>query len=122
MAVSQSIPFDRYVPREEAEWFMRNGMSRYGVDTRDVNESRNMIRLRADIHRCFDTRMFSIIPKPEFASDDPDTLSPGRNIARPRKDDVSLADSDDEWYEETVEFEEGRGRKRIRRECSSTLL
>ncbi|PQK17510.1 hypothetical protein BB8028_0008g00210 [Beauveria bassiana] len=206
------------VPREEAEWFMRNGMSRYGVDTRDINDSRNMIRLRADIHRCFDTRMFSIIPKPEFASDDPDTLSPGRSIAyvlhvfgsnieefsdmyhntcvqylnntsrqylfarlawtilillkpfvlagtnrfvirnngqaagmwvtedlsgsklsslyggggsrsaspkkrsRQREDEVSLADSDDEWYEEIVESEEGRGRKRTRRECSPTLL
>ncbi|KAK2770399.1 hypothetical protein CKAH01_14742 [Colletotrichum kahawae] len=146
------------VPREEAEWFMRNGMSRYGVDTRDVNDSRNMIRLRADIHRYFDTRMFSIIPKTEFASDDPDTLSPGRSIAyvlhvfgsnieefsdmyhntlyggggsrsasprkrsRPQEDEVSLADSDDEWYEETAEIEEGRGRKRIRRGCSPTLL
>ncbi|KAH0425471.1 piwi domain-containing protein [Colletotrichum camelliae] len=69
------------VPREEAEWFMRNGMSRYGVDMRDVNDSRNMIRLRADIHRCFDTRMFSIVPKPEYASADPDTSPLDRSIA-----------------------------------------
>ncbi|KAK1674261.1 hypothetical protein BDP55DRAFT_613011 [Colletotrichum godetiae] len=206
------------VPREEAEWFMRNGMARYGMDTRDVNDSRNMMRLRADIHRCFDARVFSIIPKPEFASDDPQT-SPNRNIAyvlhvfgsnmeefsdmyhnmcvqyldntsrqylfarfawtilifvkpfvlagttrsvirnnsqvagmqwiaedlsgsqlsslyggggsrsaspkkrsRQGEDDVgSLADSD-EWYEEIFEFEEGRGRKRFRREASPTVL
>ncbi|KAF4430855.1 hypothetical protein CFRS1_v009596 [Colletotrichum fructicola] len=42
--------------------------------------------------------------------------------SRQREDEVSLADSDDEWYEEIVESEEGRGRKRIRRECSPTLL
>ncbi|KZL87264.1 hypothetical protein CI238_12888 [Colletotrichum incanum] len=56
------------IPKEEGEWFMQNGMSRYGVDMRDVNDSRNLIRLRTDIHRCFDTRLFSIVPKPEFAS------------------------------------------------------
>ncbi|TKW60060.1 hypothetical protein CTA1_3132 [Colletotrichum tanaceti] len=63
------------IPREEGEWFMQNGMSRYGVDMRDVNDSRNLIRLRADIHRCFDTRLFSIVPKPEFASAISDTSS-----------------------------------------------
>lgn len=46
---------------------MQNGMSRYGVDMRDVNDSGNIIRLRVNIHRCFDTHLFSIVPKPEFA-------------------------------------------------------
>ncbi|KAK1570206.1 uncharacterized protein LY79DRAFT_594448 [Colletotrichum navitas] len=63
------------IPREEGEWFMQNGMSRYGADLRDVNDSRNLIRLRADIHRCFDTRLFSIVSKPKFASSISDTLS-----------------------------------------------
>ncbi|KAK1997902.1 hypothetical protein LX36DRAFT_657080 [Colletotrichum falcatum] len=63
------------IPREEGEWFMQNGMSRYGVDMRDVNDSWNLLRLRADIHRCFDTRLFSIVPKPEFASVISDTSS-----------------------------------------------
>ncbi|GKT67224.1 hypothetical protein ColTof4_13611 [Colletotrichum tofieldiae] len=43
------------IPAEEAEWFMWNNMSRYGVAMRDVHDSQNIICLRADIHRCFDT-------------------------------------------------------------------
>ncbi|KAK2037072.1 hypothetical protein LZ31DRAFT_589132 [Colletotrichum somersetense] len=71
---SSGLTSAHIIPREEGEWFMQNGMSRYGVDMRDINDSRNLIRLRADIHRCFDTRLFTIVPKPEFASAISDTL------------------------------------------------
>lgn len=56
------------VPREEGEWFMQNSMSRYGVDMHNVNDSSNILRLRADIHRCFDARKFSMVPKASSSS------------------------------------------------------
>ncbi|KXH64532.1 hypothetical protein CSAL01_11287 [Colletotrichum salicis] len=73
------------IPREESEWFMQNGMSRYGVNKRDVNDSQNLIRLRADIHLSFDNRLFSIVPKDRFISIGPGT-SPSVADASPVAD------------------------------------
>ncbi|RMD41888.1 hypothetical protein DV735_g3230, partial [Chaetothyriales sp. CBS 134920] len=68
------------VPKEEREWFIRNGMSRYAA-VQDVNHPGNMLCLRSDIHRCFDDRVFSIVPKPEFASDESAPSSPAPQMA-----------------------------------------
>ncbi|KAL7894689.1 hypothetical protein HDV63DRAFT_383525 [Trichoderma sp. SZMC 28014] len=48
------------VPREEAVWYRNNAMSTYA----DMDNSKNIISLRKDLHKCFDDRWFVIIPKP----------------------------------------------------------
>ncbi|PGG97114.1 hypothetical protein AJ79_09342, partial [Helicocarpus griseus UAMH5409] len=51
------------VPKEEVLWYSRNGMSRYGRDLGDIDDSVNLFPLRPDIHKCFDKRWFVIVPK-----------------------------------------------------------
>ncbi len=52
------------VPQEEALWYQRNDMRRYGDAVLcDIDNSTNIIPLKIDLHRCFDNRWFAIIPK-----------------------------------------------------------
>lgn len=52
------------VPQEEALWYARNDMGRYGDEVlRDINVAANILPLKVDIHRCFDKRWFAIVPK-----------------------------------------------------------
>jgi HNH endonuclease len=52
------------VPQEEALWYQRNDMRRYGdAILCDIDNSTNIIPLKTDLHRCFDNRWFAIIPK-----------------------------------------------------------
>lgn len=48
------------VPREEATWYGKNGM----YNLADIDDIRNIIPLRKDLHKCFDDRWFVIVPKP----------------------------------------------------------
>ncbi|PGH29520.1 hypothetical protein GX50_07729 [[Emmonsia] crescens] len=51
------------VPKEEVHWYLRNGMSQYGRDLGDIDDSANLLSLRSDIHKCFDNRWLVIVPK-----------------------------------------------------------
>jgi hypothetical protein len=52
------------VPQEEALWYQRNDMRRYGDAVLcDIDNSTNIIPLKTDLHRCFDNRWIAIIPK-----------------------------------------------------------
>ncbi len=52
------------VPQEEALWYYRNDMGRYGRELlRNIDDPANILPLKVDLHRCFDKRWFAIIPK-----------------------------------------------------------
>jgi HNH endonuclease len=52
------------MPQEEAVWYQRNDMARYGdAILGDMNNPANVIPLKSDLHTCFDNRWFAIIPK-----------------------------------------------------------
>jgi HNH endonuclease len=52
------------VPQEEALWYRRNDMRRYGGTILcDIDNSTNIIPLKTDLRRCFDNRWFAIVPK-----------------------------------------------------------
>ncbi|KAK0658086.1 hypothetical protein B0T16DRAFT_426038 [Cercophora newfieldiana] len=53
------------VPKEHEPWFALNAMSRYGTGVRGIDDDSNSVPMRADIHKCFDDRMFAIVPKPD---------------------------------------------------------
>jgi hypothetical protein len=61
------------VLKEEGLWYSRNGMSRYGRDLGDIDDSVNLLPLRPDIHKCFDKRWFVIVPKVPGGGAAPDT-------------------------------------------------
>ena len=56
------------IPREEGPWFVRNGMSRYVTEVVSTENSRNLAKMRTDLHSCFDRRRFAIVPKPRSLS------------------------------------------------------
>ncbi|KAE8348019.1 hypothetical protein BDV28DRAFT_144509 [Aspergillus coremiiformis] len=60
------------IPRNQSIWFQRNMMSQYGRLPRPgcdpVDNPRNVILLRSDIHSAFDYKRFAFIPKPEHAA------------------------------------------------------
>jgi HNH endonuclease len=52
------------VPASEAIWFNRNAMRNYAtVATNTIDDKRNLILLRSDLHSIFDARNFAIVPK-----------------------------------------------------------
>ncbi|KFZ13764.1 hypothetical protein V501_03532, partial [Pseudogymnoascus sp. VKM F-4519 (FW-2642)] len=56
------------VPRSEADWFAANGMGEYNLSQTllgdwMLDDARNAIALRSDIHSAFDDRKFVIVPK-----------------------------------------------------------
>lgn len=55
------------VPLAEEPWFVKNVMNRYGnnhVSSRPgINDDANTMLLRADLHRSFDKRRFTFLPK-----------------------------------------------------------
>jgi len=56
------------VPLKEGQWFKRNGMVQYTnmdrITCEEMNDSKNSILLRSDIHYLFDDRRFALVPKP----------------------------------------------------------
>ncbi|KAH0556027.1 hypothetical protein GP486_006032 [Trichoglossum hirsutum] len=55
-------------PRSESDWFAGNRMGRYGLDPEvkgihAVNDVRNILSLRYDLHQDFDNRKFVFVPK-----------------------------------------------------------
>src|SRR5271155_1329600 len=59
------------VPRSESLWFQQNLMALYGKQPRPgcepVDNPRNAILLRSDIHTSFDYKRFAFVPKPKLA-------------------------------------------------------
>lgn len=55
------------VPLAEEFWFMSNNMTRYGnkhnTTRPGINDDANIMLLRADLHRSFDKRRFTFLPK-----------------------------------------------------------
>jgi hypothetical protein len=56
------------ISRNESEWFDQNSMMLYGHSSRDTGDICNHVTFRADVHLCFDSRIFAIVPKPATAS------------------------------------------------------
>lgn len=64
------------VPSSEKDWFSMNNMSRYSESSvPDIDDARNIIPLKMDVHYCFDRFMFTIVPKPQAPTTDFDTES-----------------------------------------------
>ncbi|KAL8974705.1 MAG: hypothetical protein Q9197_001074 [Variospora fuerteventurae] len=59
------------IPLAEEVWFMRNHMRRYGNKHASlrpgINDDANTMLLRADLHRSFDKRRFTFLPKKQGA-------------------------------------------------------
>ncbi|RSL45308.1 hypothetical protein CEP51_016103 [Fusarium floridanum] len=53
------------IPKEESEWFLINGMHRYGNGRYDIDDPSNIVTLRSDVHICLDRRVFAFVPKPD---------------------------------------------------------
>ncbi|KAF2735544.1 hypothetical protein EJ04DRAFT_599953, partial [Polyplosphaeria fusca] len=54
------------VPRREERWFRENGMFRYANQrpgSEPVDNSKNAILLRSDLHTIFDQKRFTVVPK-----------------------------------------------------------
>jgi hypothetical protein len=51
------------VPTSEAIWFNHNRMNTYIKDVDTVDDCRNLILLRSDLHSIFDARRFAVVPK-----------------------------------------------------------
>jgi hypothetical protein len=52
------------VPKEEVQWYRNNEMDRYGSGILgNIDNPRNLVNLRVDMHRCFDRRWFTFVPK-----------------------------------------------------------
>ncbi|EAQ90684.1 hypothetical protein CHGG_02619 [Chaetomium globosum CBS 148.51] len=59
-----SSPRTHLVPSNERAWFVRNGMSRNGVNAVvDIDDPANCIALRSDISICLDACAFVLVPK-----------------------------------------------------------
>lgn len=62
--VSYPLEDAHLVLKEEEVWYRRNEMDRYSYGSfRDINNARNILPLRPDIHIIFDDRHFVIVPK-----------------------------------------------------------
>ncbi|KAI9859116.1 MAG: hypothetical protein M1813_007072 [Trichoglossum hirsutum] len=62
----ESTEHSHLVPRSEERWFRENGMFRYANQrprSEPVDDSRNAILLRSDLHIIFDQKRFAIVPK-----------------------------------------------------------
>jgi len=57
------------VPREHDLWSSLNAMSIYGTGVRDMDDESNLVRMRADIHKCFDDGLFTMVPKSDGDSE-----------------------------------------------------
>lgn len=61
---SFAIDAAHLVPQEEALWYERNDMRRYGDAVLcGIDNPTNIMPLKTDLHRCFDNRWFAIVPK-----------------------------------------------------------
>ncbi|KAL7781692.1 hypothetical protein V8C37DRAFT_398130 [Trichoderma ceciliae] len=58
--VSYAVDGAHIVPREEAAWYTSNAMAGYGGG---IDNEANILRMRKDLHNCFDNRWFAIVPK-----------------------------------------------------------
>ncbi|KAK0701231.1 hypothetical protein B0H67DRAFT_524230 [Lasiosphaeris hirsuta] len=59
------------VPVKERLWFVSNGMDRYcrrPLEISAINDDKNMLILRKDLHHLFDARRFTFVPK-RFGTD-----------------------------------------------------
>ncbi|KAH6617065.1 hypothetical protein F5144DRAFT_381999 [Chaetomium tenue] len=75
------------VPLTNGHWFSSNNMARYcrsPTDPHPINDERNLITLRRDLHHLLDTRRFTLAAKPVPASPQPSsptTPPPGAQLA-----------------------------------------
>jgi hypothetical protein len=57
------------VPKEENDWFRRQEMFPHGGDI-GIDNPKNIILLRADVHKLYDSRNFVVVPKKESLAPD----------------------------------------------------
>ncbi|KAH8757988.1 hypothetical protein F5883DRAFT_683274, partial [Diaporthe sp. PMI_573] len=60
------------IPKLEDKWLRRNGMAWIT----NINDPGNLLTLKADLHKEFDNRQWTIIPKPGIATSTASTASP----------------------------------------------
>lgn len=51
------------IPRDEQQWFNKNGMGLYGGGSHTIDDPHNILPLKADLYVCFDQSVFALIPK-----------------------------------------------------------
>ena len=51
------------IPKDVTLWYITNGIERYSLTVAGINDTKNLIQMRSDIHYIFDDRWFVIIPK-----------------------------------------------------------
>lgn len=61
------------VPKEDNDWFQQQGMGRYAPDGLGINSHRNIVNLRADLHKIYDANIFAFVPKREIYGPDSGT-------------------------------------------------
>lgn len=63
------------VPSGEKKWFDRNSMDRYITSLKPnehpIDDINNIIKLRPDIHKLFDDKILTIVPKPVYVTPSP---------------------------------------------------
>jgi HNH endonuclease len=60
--IHQALDWSHIVPQSESEWFRANLQGRRGC-FRSIDHADNLITLRADIHRVFDSKMWCVVLK-----------------------------------------------------------
>ncbi|KAF4971308.1 hypothetical protein FSARC_1827 [Fusarium sarcochroum] len=60
---SYAFTWAHLIPREEQQWFSKNGMGLYGGGSHTIDDPHNILPLKADLYVCFDQSVFALIPK-----------------------------------------------------------
>ncbi|KAM0557037.1 hypothetical protein ACHAPJ_005717 [Fusarium lateritium] len=60
---SYAFTWAHLIPREEHQWFNKNGMGVYGGGSHTIDDPHNILPLKADLYVCFDQSVFALIPK-----------------------------------------------------------
>ncbi|KUI63042.1 hypothetical protein VP1G_10168 [Cytospora mali] len=60
---SWSVHKSHLVSSAQATWFQANSMRRYGDGQRFINDDRNILPMRHDLHTLWDAHIFALVPK-----------------------------------------------------------
>ncbi|KAF4974538.1 hypothetical protein FZEAL_8562 [Fusarium zealandicum] len=60
---SYAFTWAHLIPKDEQQWFNKNGMGLYGGGSRTLDDQHNFLPLKADLYVCFDQCVFALVPK-----------------------------------------------------------
>ncbi|EEU38240.1 uncharacterized protein NECHADRAFT_66931 [Fusarium vanettenii 77-13-4] len=60
---SYAFTWAHLIPKEEQQWFNKNGMGLYGGGSHSLDDQHNILPLKADLYVCFDQSVFALVPK-----------------------------------------------------------